>query len=230
MVDGLPSLLYSSLPHYHLFCLSRICILFLFSSRSLLNLLTLFLISYVFSRISNLPSLSPSHFLSSIYYSFSFLLATHPSPLKAHVPPQIFHHHALSLSQSYVSPSHRPSLPTLDPPPSSFLPSNGTLSLAHDPTSPPPPLTDLFSRFIPFEYTRTDRRSPSRRWSRCLSPTPCSASQSGCLPRALLTATLVREKILPDASRVTTTVSSTIVARDTTAIVAVFLPRETAEE
>lgn len=168
--------------------------------------------------------LSRRHFLSSIYYSFPFLLATHPSPLEAHVPPQIFHHHALSLSQSYVSPSHRPPLPTLDSPPSSFLPSNAILSLAHDPTSPPPPLTDLFSRFIPSEYTRTDRRSPFRRWSRCLSPTPCSAtSQSGCLPRALLTATLVREKILPDASRVTTTASSTIEWQGTSRPVAVFL-------
>lgn len=77
--------------------------------------------------------LSRYHFLSSIYYSFPFLLATHPSPLKAHVPPQIFHHHAPSFSQSYVSPSRRPPLPTLDSPPSSFLPSNAILSLAIHP-------------------------------------------------------------------------------------------------
>lgn len=79
IVDGLPSLLYSSLKvsHYHLFCFSRICISFLFSSQSLLNLLTLFLISYVFSQISNLPSLSPP---LSLFYLLLFPFLTSHAP------------------------------------------------------------------------------------------------------------------------------------------------------
>lgn len=134
MVDGLPSLLYSSLvkvSHYRLFCFSRICIFFLFSSQSLLNLLTLFLISYVFSQISNLLSLSLP--LSLFYLLLFPFLTSHAPFTPSHVPPQIFHHHAPSLSQSYVSPSRRPPLPTLDSPPSSFLPSNAILSLAIQP-------------------------------------------------------------------------------------------------
>lgn len=230
MVDGFTSLLYSSLvkvSHYRLFCFSRICIFFLFSSQSLLNLLTLFLISYVFSQISNLLSLSLP---LSLFYLLLFPFLTSHAPFTPQStrattdfpPPR-----SVSLSKlRFPFPSATPTNARFTPIELSPLQCH---PFSRNPTSPPPPLTDLFSRFIPFEYTRTDRRSPSRRWSRCLSPTPCSAtSQSGCLPRALLTATLVREKILPDASRVTTTVSSTIVARDI-AIVAVFLPRETAD-
>lgn len=80
MVDGLPSLLYSSLvkvSHYRLFCFSRICIFFLFSSQSLLNLLTLFLISYVFSQISNLLSLSLP---LSLFYLLLFPFLTSHAP------------------------------------------------------------------------------------------------------------------------------------------------------
>lgn len=79
-VDGLPSLLCLSLvkvSHYHLFCFSRICIFFLFSFQSLLNLLTLFLISYIFSQISNFPSLSPP---LSLFYLLLFPFLT------SHVP------------------------------------------------------------------------------------------------------------------------------------------------
>lgn len=107
-------------------------------------------------------------------YSVSFL-SKYPSPLRTRAtvdfPPP------LSLSKPHFPLLQ--SIPTNPRPPPTrcFLPSSASLSLAHDPPRwpPPPPLAEFLSRFIPLVCSRTDRRSLSRRWSRCLSPTPCSA-------------------------------------------------------
>lgn len=198
-------------------------VLFLLSDQSLANLLTtLTFSSRLFPQISNLlpPSSSPSflpptslssHFLPSIaILSLSCPNTLHPSE---HVPPQIFHHRCLS--QSHISPSYNPFLPILvhpqrgafSPPAPAFLSHtihlggrhrrlSRSFSLVSSPSYAAEPIVDL---------CLVGGRAVCRRHR-------AARSQSGCLPRALLTATPRARGTLPDASRVTT-VSSTIVAR-----------------